>query len=390
MAQGSSPSGRLWSSRSLNSTRSGFLIGRVFGIELYIHPSWLIIFVLITGTLIEEYNTTLRGGTTAQHWTLGILTSLLFFGSVIFHELSHSLVARHYKIPVSSITLFVFGGLARITKEPEKASQEFNIAIAGPLSSYFLAAFFGGLYLLAPRNEMFAALTTWLAWINVILATFNLVPGFPLDGGRVLRAAAWAITGDFAKATRIATASGRVVAYGLILVGAWDAVLHRDWVDGIWLAFIGWFLLSAAQESSQQVAIRQALSGLRVADVMSLELPSVQRDFSLEDYGQEVLRSGRRAHLVVTQGTLNGLISVHALSRTPRSDWNVTSVQAAMLPLDKMSWASPEEPVLKILERMQAEDVNQMPVLQRDPTPHVVGMISRENILRVIQAHASA
>ena len=388
MAQGSSPAPRSWSSNSLNSTRSGFLIGRVFGIELYIHPSWLIIFVLITGTLIEQYNTTLNGGTTAQHWTLGILTSLLFFGSVIFHELSHSLVARHYKIPVSSITLFVFGGLARITKEPDKASQEFNIAIAGPLSSYFLAAVFYGLYRGFSGNAMISALAGWLAVVNAVLATFNLVPGFPLDGGRVFRAAAWAVTGNFAKATRIATTSGRICAYAMILLGAFDA-LHGDWVGGIWLAFIGWFLLSAAQESYQQIAVRQALSGLRVADVMSLELPSVPRDISLEDYGQEILRSGRRAHLVVTQGTLNGLISVHALSRTPRHDWNVTSVQAAMLPLDKMSWASPEEPVLKILERMQSEDVNQMPVLQRDPTPHVVGMISRENILRVIQAHAS-
>jgi Zn-dependent protease/predicted transcriptional regulator len=389
MAQGSSPSGRLWSSRSLNSTRSGFLIGRILGIELYVHPSWLIIFVLITGTLIEQYNTTLKGGTTAQHWTLGILTSLLFFGSVIFHELSHSMVARHYKIPVSSITLFVFGGLARITKEPDKALQEFNIAMAGPLSSYFLAAVFYGVDRLFSGNAMISALAGWLALVNAVLATFNLVPGFPLDGGRVFRAAAWAVTGDFAKATRLATTAGRICAYAMILLGAWDAVLYHDWVGGIWLAFIGWFLLSAAQESYQQIAIRQALSGLRVADVMSLELPSVPRDISLEDYGQEVLRSGRRAHLVVTQGTLNGLISVHALSRTPREDWNVTSVQAAMLPLDKMSWASPEEPVLKILERMQAEDVNQLPVLQRDPTPHVVGMISRENILRVIQAHAS-
>jgi predicted transcriptional regulator len=267
--------------------------------------------------------------------------------------------------------------------------QEFNIAMAGPLSSYFLAAVFYGVDRLFSGNAMISALAGWLALVNAVLATFNLVPGFPLDGGRVFRAAAWAVTGDFAKATRLATTAGRICAYAMILLGAWDAVLYHDWVGGIWLAFIGWFLLSAAQESYQQIAIRQALSGLRVADVMSLELPSVPRDISLEDYGQEVLRSGRRAHLVVTQGTLNGLISVHALSRTPRDDWNVTSVQAAMLPLDKMSWASPEEPVLKILERMQTEDVNQMPVLQRDPTPHVVGMISRENILRVIQAHAS-
>lgn len=388
MAQDSQPAVRRWSPRSLHSTRSGFLIGRVFGIEIYLHPSWLIIFVLITGTLIEEFDTTLKVGTSTQHWTLGILASVLFFCSVIFHELSHSLVARHYKIPVSSITLFVFGGLARITKEPEKASQEFNIAIAGPLSSFFLAGVFFAIDRAFTGNPMVGALTGYLWQINAALAVFNLVPGFPLDGGRVFRAAAWAVTGNFARATRIATTAGRIAAYAMILIGAFLA-MRGNWVGGIWLAFIGWFLLSAAQESYQQIAIRQALAGLRAADVMSLELPSVPRDISLEDYGQQVLKTGRRAHLVVTQGQLNGFISVHALSRVPREDWSVTSVQAAMLPMDKMSWASPDEPVLRILERMQAEDVNQMPVLQRDPTPHVVGMISRENILRVIQAHAN-
>jgi Zn-dependent protease len=369
------------------SSRSGIRILRILGIDIFLHPSWFIIFVLITMTLVEQFKQVHPGWTSSQHWTLGILTSLLFFGSVIFHELSHSMVARHYKIPVSSITLFVFGGLARITKEPEKASQEFNIAIAGPLSSYFLAGVFWAIKHAMPGNEMVAALAGWLAWINFALATFNLVPGFPLDGGRVLRAAAWSITGNYARATRIATTGGRIAAYAMILVGAWDA-LHGDWVGGIWLAFIGWFLLSAAQESYAQIAMRQALAGLRAADVMSLDLPSVQRDISLEDYGHEVLRTGRRVHLVVTNGTLNGLMSVHALSKVPRDEWISTSVQAALLPVDKMRWAAPDEPVLKVLDRMQAEDVNQMPVLQRDPTPQVVGMISRETILRVIQARA--
>ncbi len=159
-------------------------------------------------------------------------------------------------------------------------------------------------------------------------------------------------------------------------------------MGGIWLAFIGWFLLSAAQESYAQIAIRQALAGLRAEDVMSLDMPSVQRDISLEDYGHEVLRTGRRVHLVVTNGTLNGLMSVHALAKVPRDEWNSTSVQAVLLPVDKMRWAAPDEPVLRILDRMQAEDVNQMPVLQREPSPQVVGMISRETILRVIQTRA--
>jgi Zn-dependent protease/predicted transcriptional regulator len=366
---------------------SGLKIGRVLGIPIYLHISWFIIFLLLTMSLATQFSEEHPQWSTEQHWVLGILTSLLFFGSVVFHELSHSVVALHYKIPVTRITLFVFGGLASIGREPESALQEFNIAIAGPLSSFLLAGVFWALGRGLPGNEMFSALVGWLAWINVILATFNLVPGFPLDGGRLLRAAAWGITGNYVRSTRIASGAGRVVAYGMIGFGAWDA-LRGDWTGGLWVAFIGWFLLTAAQESYAQVAMRESLAGLRAVDVMSLDLPYVPRDISLEDYGQEVLRTGRRCHLVVTQSQLSGLISVHALSHVPREDWNVTSVQAAMMPLDRMRWAAPDEPVLKILDRMQTEDVNQMPVLQTEPTPHVVGMITRETILRVIQTRA--
>ena len=362
----------------------GLRIGSVFGISIYLHPSWLIIFILIVYTLLSQFTHTVPGGTSAQYWALAIAGSLLFFASILFHELSHSVVAKHYKLPVSSITLFVFGGLAQISREPDKAGQEFLISFAGPVSSFFLAGVFFGLKVLLRSNLMLSELSDYLAKINALLAIFNLVPGFPLDGGRVLRAIAWGVTGNFAKATRIASNAGRLIAYAMIAFGAWDA-FHGDWMGGIWTAFIGWFLLSAAQESYGQVAIRQALLGLRAADVMSLDLPSVPRDISLEDYGQEVLRTGRRCHLVVTQGQLNGLMTVHMLNKFPRDEWASNSVQAAMLPLARMSWAAPDEPVLKVLDRMRAEDVNQMPVLQKDPSPHVVGMVTRENILHVIQ-----
>jgi len=228
------------------------------------------------------------------------------------------------------------------------------------------------------------AVLVWLGYINIVLGIFNMIPGFPLDGGRVLRAVAWGATGNFAKATRIASRCGQVIAYGMIAFGAWET-FSGDWRNGIWTAFIGWFLLNAAQESYGQIAVREALSGLRAADVMSLDLPSVPRDISLEDYGQEVLRTGRRCHLVVTQGSLNGLMTVHLLNKIPRDEWDMNSVQAAMLPLARMSWAAPDEPVLRILDRMRAEDVNLMPVLKNDPSPHVVGMVTRENILHVIQ-----
>src|SRR6478752_1399090 len=306
-------------------TRSGLLIGKIFGIPIYLHASWVIIFVLITITLQSQFAQEHPQWTSTQHWLVGIGTSLLFFASVLFHELSHSAVARAYKIPVVSITLFVFGGVARIGREPSKAIQEFNIAIAGPIASLFLAAVFYGLTLFFPYSTMPGALGTWLWETNASLAVFNLLPGFPLDGGRVFRAIVWGITKDFTRATKMAGASGRLVAYGIMGVGVWFA-FHKDWGSFAWLTLIGYFLLNAAQESVAQVAIRETLSGLHAADVMSHEVPTVPRDISLEDYGKEVARTGRRCHLVTTSDRLVGMINVHALNSVPRNEWGSMSV----------------------------------------------------------------
>src|SRR5271154_4336351 len=237
---------------------SGIRLGRIFGIPIFLHASWFIVFALITLSLRTQFTSQHPGWSPEQHWALGIITSALFFGSVVFHELSHSIVAMRYKIPVQSITLFVFGGLSSISREPEKPNQEFNIAIAGPLSSLFLAGCF---YLVAHffhGDDMVAASSKWLWQINLALAIFNLVPGFPLDGGRILRGIAWGITGNFQRATRIASITGKVFAYAMIIFGAWQA-MTGNWIGGIWTAFIGWFLLSAAQESYAQVAVQNTL-----------------------------------------------------------------------------------------------------------------------------------
>lgn len=363
--------------------RPGLKIGRILGIPIYLHASWSIIFVLITLQLATQYKQQHPHWSETQHWVAGILTSLLFFGSVVFHELAHSVVAKKYKIPVLSITLFVFGGLARIGREPESAKQEFNIAVAGPLASFFLAGVFLGLTKLFPYHEMIGAQAEWLSFINFWLAVFNLIPGFPLDGGRIFRAMVWSVTKNFSRATRIAGTSGKLIAYGLILYGAWTA-MKGQWIDGVWKAFIGWFLLTAAQESVAQLAIREALAGLNAADVMSPEIPTVAREISLEEYGAEVLRTGRRCHLVMLDGRLLGMMNVHTLNSVPREEWEHTSVQAVMLPHEKILWASPEEPLLGLLERLLSADVNQMPVIGGEDA-HIIGMVSRDSILRVIQ-----
>src|SRR3984893_789806 len=363
------------------SPSTGIRLFSVWGIPIYLHVSWFIIFALITLSLAKQFTSLHPGWTQTQHYALGIITSVLFFASVVFHELSHSFVALRYQIPVKSITLFVFGGLAGIGREPDNARQEFNIAIAGPLSSLFLAGCFWLVAHFFHGDDMVVAAAGWLWQINALLALFNLLPGFPLDGGRILRGIAWGITGNFARATQIASSAGKLLAYLMIFVGIWQA-LNGNWVGGLWTAFIGWFLLSAAQESFAQVAIRSTLTGVRAEDIMTSDIPTVARDMSLEEYVHEVLRTGRRFHVVTGAGKPVGLITLHAARTAPKDEWPNTSLQAVMLPIDRIHSASPEEPALAILERMQREDINQMPVISEG---RIVGMIARDTILRVLQ-----
>lgn len=368
---------------------SGLRIGKILGIPIYLHSTWVFIFAAITYMIASQYKQEHPAWTDIQHWTVGILTSLLFFSSVVFHELSHSVVAQHYKIRVISITLFLFGGLARIEREPSKAIQEFNIAIAGPLASGFLAACFYGLAHTFPYGQAVGALATWLWQTNLALAVFNLLPGFPLDGGRIFRAMVWGVTKSFEKATRIAGASGKIIAYAMILLGAYG-VFNGVVRQGLWLAFIGWFLLNAAQESVAQVAVRETLAGLSAADVMSKEVPTVPGHITLEEYGAEVLRTGRRIHLVVNDDRFVGMMNVHTLNSVPRDEWAHNSVQAAMIPREKILWTSPEEPLLRLLERLLSADVNQMPVVSgvSDGSPQIVGIVTRDSILRVMQTRS--
>jgi Zn-dependent protease/predicted transcriptional regulator len=365
--------------------RSGIKIGRVFGIPIYLHLSWILIFALISYSLVDEFGARYPQWTNGQLWSLGILTSVLFFGSVLFHELSHSVVARHYRIPVASITLFFFGGIASITRDPDSAGQEFLIAAAGPASSYVLAVAF---YLLAratPAESMPNALASWLWETNALLATFNLLPGFPLDGGRVFRSIIWGITKNYARSTRIASRIGQAIAYAMMAFGAWLAFRGNSTVNGIWFIFLGWFLLTAARQSYAQVEAQGALQGLRAADVMTSEMPTVGRDLSLEEYAQEASRTGRRAHLVVSDGKLVGLMRIEALQSFPREEWPSTSVQAAMIPRERLPWIAPEEPVLSVLERMRSANVDQLAVIRGD---NVVGLVTRDSILRVVQARS--
>jgi Zn-dependent protease len=380
-------------------SRPGLQIGKIFGIPIYLHASWIIVFSLVTLSLSQIFGQEHSEWSTAESWSLGLLTSLLFFGSILFHELAHSVVAQHYKIRVVSITLFFFGGVARIGRDPAKAIQEFNIASAGPLASFFLSGVCLGLTSAFPGSQKLVAVAGWLGFINLRLAVFNLIPGFPLDGGRILRAAIWGITKSYLRATQLAAASGRLLAYTMMLIGAW-AAFNPDFklsiggqpivdgrLSGVWLVMIGWFVLNAAQESVAQVAVRETLAGLTAADVMSQEVPTFPGHSTLEEYGAEVLRTGRRCHMVLQDTRLVGLMNVHSLNAVPREEWADNAVQSAMIPRDKILWTSPNEPLMRLLERILKADINQMPVVSISPDgdAQIVGMVTRDSILRVVQ-----
>src|SRR5271170_5824761 len=368
------------------ASRPGMRIGKILGIPIYLHSTWVIVFAGLTYLLFSQFEQQQPEWTPTRLWSVGLSTSVLFFASLLFHELAHSVVAQHYKIRVLSITLFIFGGVASIERDPSKAIQEFNIAIAGPLSSGLLFAFFFGLAAVFPANETVKSSALWLASMNKWLALFNLLPGFPLDGGRICRAIIWGATKNFSKATRVAGGSGRLIAYAMILLGGFG-VFRGVIVPGLWSVFIGFFLLNAAQESVAQAAIRETLSGLRAADVMSHEVPTVGRAISLEDYGAEVLRTGRRCHLVITDDRLVGMMNVHTLNSVPRDEWAHNSVQAVMIPRERILWATPDEPLLGLLERLLSADINQMPIVSGsgDGAAQIIGMVSRDSILRVMQ-----
>lgn len=373
------------------SQAQGFRIGRIIGVPIYVDFSWVLVFGLMTYIVSSEFAAaeSSKAWSPSERWAVAIATTVLFFASVIFHELAHSAVAQHYKIKVLSITLFLFGGLARISREPSTPMQEFNIAAAGPLASALLGGAFLGIGYAFSSNSLVAASANQVGSANLFLALFNLLPGFPLDGGRIFRAIVWGITKDFVRATRVAGGSGKLIAYALIFGGIWSIFITKNY-DGLWLGLIGWYLLTAAQASVAQVTIREALQGLRAQDVMSHEVPTIPANTSLEEYSQEVLRTGRRLHIVTMDDRLVGLMNVAALNQVSRDEWDMNSVQATMVPREKIIWAAPEEPLPRLLERLVAADINQMPVVSQgeDGSAHIVGIVTRDAILRVIQTRS--
>lgn len=358
-------------------------MGRVLGIRLELDYSWFLVFALLTWALaVGHYPAEFKGWPPSLYWIMGAVTAVMLFVSVLLHELGHSVVARRYKIPVRRITLFIFGGVSQIEAEAATAGADFRIAVAGPLVSLALAALFAVLAPVVAGVSPLLALARYLAYINIALALFNLIPGFPLDGGRGLRAIVWAVTGDFQRATRIAASVGRGFAFVFILAGVWQ-IFAGNFVGGLWIAFIGWFLESAAVAQTQQVARQDLLGGHTVAEAMSRDLVAVPRDATLQQLvDQHVLTSGRRSFLVQRDQAVLGLLTLHHVVQIPRTRWGTTTAEQAMIPAARMKSARPDTELSAGLAEMDRDGVSQLPVMVDH---QVVGMLRREDIISFLR-----
>ena len=313
-------------------TRRSLRLGQVLGVELRLDYSWFIVFVLVAWMLAGHHFPLMNPGwAPAVYWAVGLVASVLFFASVVAHELGHSTVSRALGVPVRDITLFIFGGAARLGREPQRPRDEFLIAAAGPLVSLILGGVFWAVGRFAAPGGPTYAVAAWLAWINAVLAIFNLIPGFPLDGGRVFRAAAWAVTGNFRQATRVAALLGRVVAFLIIVWGA-SRIFAGDPLGGLWITFIGWFLDSAAARSVESVALTDLLAGHTVNEVVMTDCPRIAPDETLDVVvDQKVLPTGRRCLPVVEGDALRGLLTLHRIKEIPRDRWRSTRARDVMI-----------------------------------------------------------
>ena len=384
--------------------RGGLKLFRIFGIEISIDWSWILIFLLVTWNLGAGVFPQLHPDWSPElDWGLGIVAALLFFASVLAHELAHSLVAKSKGLPVKNIVLFLFGGVSNIEREPASPGIEFVMAIVGPLTSIALGVLFvvAGQFqanIFSGSVDAFktlgpgSTLLLWLGPINILVGVFNLIPGFPLDGGRVLRSIIWGVNHDLQKATRLASWVGQVIAWLFIVAGismAFGAsvpIFGTGLVGGLWLAFIGWFLNNAAVSSYQQVLLHNVLDGVPVSRLMRRDAPTVPPNESVSDLVHDwLINTDERAFPVVDDGRLVGLICLEDVRRVPKDEWDRTPVRGVMTPRDKLLVVGPDEDAAEAMSKLSTRDVRQIPVVQDD---HLVGLLRRRDILRYLQLYS--
>lgn len=385
----------------------GIKIFRIFGITIRVDWSWLLIFMLVTWNLSSTFIQVHSNWSTGYAVTIGVIAALLFFFSVLLHELAHSLVAKSQGIPVDSITLFLFGGVSNIREEPDSPGSEFWMAILGPITSLVIGF---GLLLLAGTglnvnalqnlqiNKLLQGLSTertlalWLGSINVILGFFNLIPGFPLDGGRVLRSILWAISKNLQKATKWASVVGQVIAWALItsgiamMFGLKIPFLGQGLINGVWMILIGWFLNTAATQSYQQLIVRTVLEDVPVRRMTKRNPPTVQANITVDDLVENhIMQSDDHAFPVMRGTALAGIVCLDDVRTVPSAQRSSTLVGDIMTPRDKLITIGPDEPAQKALTALSEHSIRQLVVLENG---ELFGLVRRRDIVRYLQLHA--
>jgi Zn-dependent protease/CBS domain-containing protein len=357
-------------------------VGRIGGIEIDLHYTWLLAFILISWSLAVGYfPSVLPSASVVVYWTLGVLAALLLFVSVLLHELCHSLVARRLGVQVDSITLFIFGGVSNLRSEAPNARATFLISVAGPLASLVLAAISWLITTVLPSGSPAAALLGYLAFVNFLVGVFNLMPGLPLDGGRVLQSIVWGATGNRQRATVVAGYAGQVFGW-LLVVWGFARLLEGDFFGGVWTAFIGWFLNSSAESERHAQVQRQALYGVKVGSLMDASPVVAGPEMTVNDFVfDDVLQHGQRAVPVMRDGRLIGIVTVEDARALPQSAWIGTSVAKIMTPAP-LQTVSPDEDVSAAVSLM-ADSGHQQLAVMRDGT--LVGLLSRGDIVRLLQ-----
>jgi Zn-dependent protease len=368
--------------------KGSWRIGRIAGIEIGIHYTWLLALVIFTWLLGQSYFPgTYPGWQTYSYWVAGFLATFILFISVLIHELAHSLVARSRGLPVSSITLFILGGVSNLTEEPEKPGLEFVMAIAGPASSLVLAGIFWVIwYLLGSHAIFLKAIFGYMALANALLSGFNLLPGFPLDGGRVFRSILWKTTGNLLKATNIATIVGRLFAWvfmgvGLLLAFGVSILGISGFLNGLWFVFIGWFLNSAADSSRQEATLREHLTGVLVGKVMEKDVESVHSGTNIADLVQTIFIQKRKRAIPVTDGdNLIGMVTISDIKGLPQEKWPTTLVSQVMH-RDPIHFVKPEDDLNAAMKLIAQNDLNQIPVLSQGK---LVGILTRADVINYL------
>ncbi len=385
---------------------NGFRIGRLFGIDIHVDWSWILIFALVSWSLSATFGQIHSGWSIGMRWGMAMLAAILFFASVLAHELAHSLAALARGVPVHSITLFLFGGVSNIQKEPTSPAEELVITIVGPLTSLFIGAVFlvigaGGYSLnetmlttssLLSRLQPLNTILAWLGSVNIVVGFFNLIPAFPLDGGRIVRSLIWAVSGDMRGSTRWASLLGQGIGWAMIfggmsmLFGVNIPFFGSGAFNGIWLIFIGWFLNNAASAGYKHVLVQDMLVDVPVRNVMQTQIPVVSSDLSVNELMNRQLTQPEEQTMLVAEGQdVVGMVAMNDVEKSSKGIGKSVPVSDIMTPVSDLEYVTPDQDMAEAFDHLQRLDLRQIPVVLNH---RIVGLLRRKDILRWLQFHS--